>query len=137
MEPGKQNKILVVEDDPNFCELLRQLLRTRSYAVETARSGLEGIGRAKQLLPQGIILDFRLPDMNAVDFCTSLKEFSQTRTIPVMVVSGFQKHLGDTEMARLGIHHYLEKPFKNSEFLQMVHNMVSAKLLELTKSASV
>ncbi len=124
MEQGSQKKILIVDDDLSFSELLCQILKTKNYAVEAVHNGFDGIERAKLILPAGIILDFRLPDMNGFDFCLLLKESSHTSSIPVMVVSGFQKKADDRVLKKLGIGYYMEKPFKNSEFLDAVADLI-------------
>lgn len=124
MEPFVMPRILIVDDDPSFSEMLCQILTTRNYEVETAHTGYKGIVQAKLNIPNGIILDFRLPDMNAFDFCHHLQEFPQTRKVPIMVVSGFQQKLDDARLAALGIQSYLEKPFKNNEFLDSVARLL-------------
>jgi DNA-binding response OmpR family regulator len=126
MEQVLKAKILIVDDDPSFCEMLCQILTTRNYQVETEHTGMKGILQAKVNVPSGIILDFRLPDMNAYDFCHYLKEFPQTRKVPVMVVSGFQQKLDNAQLAAMGISIYLEKPFKNSDFLDSVERLLKS-----------
>ncbi|MEW6297150.1 MAG: ATP-binding protein [Thermodesulfobacteriota bacterium] len=79
--------VLVVEDDPRAAELLRLYLEEAGCGVAIARNGEEGLDKARQLHPALVTLDLLLPQVDGWDLLVRLKEESETREIPVVIVS--------------------------------------------------
>jgi signal transduction histidine kinase/CheY-like chemotaxis protein len=97
--PGKQTRILVIDDDPGACYLLRRLLGDTPYVVSEATTGAEGVRLAQEERPAAILLDFFLREGTAFDVIDDLKADPRTRAIPVIVVTSHQ--LAPEERARL------------------------------------
>ena len=68
------SKILVVDDDPDIVEILRYNLRLEGYEVKTALNGKEAIKKANLFLPQIILLDVMMPEMNGIDACSQIRK---------------------------------------------------------------
>lgn len=83
--------ILIIDDFPIWLRLLRRLLLAEGYAVHTAETCAEGLKLAGEVRPGCILLDFHLPDGDAVSFCAALRGNSSTRDIPVIIISGDQE----------------------------------------------
>lgn len=100
-------KILVVDDDTNICELLRLYLTKEGYQVTTANDGEEGLEKFNQLKPDMVLLDVMMPRMDGLEVCRRIRKLGNT---PVMMLTAkgetFDKVLG----LELGADDYMVKP---------------------------
>jgi DNA-binding response OmpR family regulator len=83
-----EKKVLVVDDDPNICELVSIALSTKGYRVKTALTGQEGITDVKEFLPDLILLDMTLPDMEGIDVAKKIKGTEEGKNAPILMMSG-------------------------------------------------
>lgn len=112
---GKFPLILVVEDDPQSSELLKTYLTQEGYTVATAFNGKDAVAKAKELKPMAITLDIILPGKNGWKVLAELKEMSETKDIPVIIVSiTEERELGFS----LGAIDYLIKPINREELIR-------------------
>lgn len=104
-----ESKVLVVDDDPNICELVRIALSTKGYRVNIVQSGSECIKEVTIFLPDLIFLDMTLPDMEGSEVAKKIKSIDAVKTVPIIMMSGRGLCLGDVDPALfVGI---LNKPF--------------------------
>jgi len=105
-------KILVVDDDANICELLRLYLTKEGYQVTVANDGEEGLEKFNQVKPDMVLLDVMMPKMDGLEVCRRIRKLGNT---PVMMLTAkgetFDKVLG----LELGADDYLAKPFSPRE----------------------
>lgn len=87
----KEKKILIIEDDRTFAQILSDLAEEKGYIVTKAYTGKEGIEKAKSDKPNGIILDIGLPDMDGKILAKMLSEDKMTKNIPIHVISGSEE----------------------------------------------
>jgi len=84
---GKSTTILVIDDQPFFTTMLRNVLEQQGFAVLTAGSGPAGIALAKQAKPDAILLDIEMPEMDGFAVCQQLKADPELQRIPVMILT--------------------------------------------------
>ena len=105
-------KILVVDDDVNICELLRLYLTKEGYQVTIANDGEEGLDKFNQVKPDMVLLDVMMPRMDGLEVCRRIRKLGNT---PVMMLTAkgetFDKVLG----LELGADDYMVKPFDAKE----------------------
>ena len=110
-------KILVVDDDTNICELLRLYLTKEGYQVTTANDGEEGLEKFNQLKPDMVLLDVMMPRMDGLEVCRRIRKLGNT---PVMMLTAkgetFDKVLG----LELGADDYMVKPFDTKELVARI-----------------
>ena len=110
-------KILVVDDDANICELLRLYLTKEGYQVTTANDGEEGLEKFSQVKPDMVLLDVMMPRMDGLEVCRRIRKAGNT---PVMMLTAkgetFDKVLG----LELGADDYVVKPFDAKEVVARV-----------------
>lgn len=112
-------KILVVDDDPNICELLEQRLRANNYEVIKASNGVEAFVKAREEKPQLIVLDVSMPVMNGYQFAKEVQWHDDIKKIPILILTAHAQTQDLFDIA--GIVRFLTKPFNPNELLEMVN----------------
>ncbi|MDA8338003.1 MAG: response regulator, partial [Nitrospiraceae bacterium] len=129
---SQKNKytILIVDDEQANLKLLSALVSCYGYHFETAGNGLEAMEKTKKIRPDLILLDVLMPVMNGVETCKRLKEYPDSRHIPVIVLTS----LGDKETRlkclEAGANDFLAKPVDNAELIVRVRNLLQLKEFE-------
>jgi DNA-binding response OmpR family regulator len=117
--------ILVVEDDPVFSSLIRDILETNGYLVQSASSGEEALKSLKIVTPHLILTDLYLSDINGLQLLKQLKK-SQPET-PLIFVSGFAREIDIVLGLELGAEDYIVKPIKPEELLARIRKVLGRK----------
>ena len=104
-------KILVVDDDPNICDLLRLYFENEGYEVKTASDGAEGVSFFKMYEPDLVLLDIMLPKKDGWQVCREIREVSSKPVIMITAKEVFDKVLG----LELGADDFVVKPFDMKE----------------------
>lgn len=109
--------VLVVDDDPAMRRTLRINLRARDYDVEEAADGRSALQIVDERMPDVILLDLGLPDLDGVSVLRRLREFTQ---VPVIVVSARTESDDKVEALDLGADDFVTKPFAIEELLARI-----------------
>ena len=109
--------VLVVDDDPAMRRTLSINLRARDYDVETAGDGRSALQVVDERMPDVILLDLGLPDLDGVSVLTQLRSFTR---VPVIVVSARSESDDKVEALDLGADDYITKPFSIEELMARV-----------------
>jgi len=104
--------ILIVDDDPNFAQILANQCRNKGFKALVASSGEEGLKLAESYLPKGIILDIRLPGMDGWTALEMIKENPKTRHIPVHIMSAVEPNVSALRKGAIG---FLSKPIDKAQ----------------------
>lgn len=118
-------RILCIEDDPEMIELVRLILERRGFLVAGAEGGKAGLTSVMQTLPDLVLLDLMMPDMDGWDVYQKMKSDASTRHIPVIIITASAQTI-DREF---GIHiakveDYLVKPFSPQDLLASVDRVL-------------
>lgn len=82
-----QQKILLIDDEPDVLEFLSYNFRKKGFDVVTAKNGVEGINQAEKELPQLIISDIMMPELDGVEMCKTLREKEATKDTPFIFLT--------------------------------------------------
>ena len=104
-------KVLVADDDRHIRELVMRILTDDGYEAIEAANGSEAVEKAREALPDLILLDLEMPVLNGFDALKRLKRHESTKPIPVVMVTVLTPLSGEQETMRLGANHYLRKPW--------------------------
>lgn len=115
-----KEKILVVDDEKDIVELLRYNLEKEGYKISSAFSGEECLENVKTDLPDLILLDLMLPEIDGLDVCKFLKNNAQTSHIPIIMLTAKGEETDIVLGLELGADDYITKPFKIRELLARV-----------------
>jgi len=115
--------VLLIEDEPNIAEAIRFLLTRDGLRVSHAAEGVTALATLRRDRPDLVILDHMLPGMSGLEILTTLRASSETRDLPVMMLTARGR---DREMAeRAGADRFMTKPFSNAEMLAEVRAMLA------------
>ena len=117
-------RILIVDDDPDMVELLRLGLTDAGYLTHTAGTGKEALQKAKRDLPDLVVLDLLLPDMNGFSVCEQLRLSPATASLPVLMITVLPGEFPRLVGVEAGANAYLNKPFRMEEFISCVGDLV-------------
>ena len=113
-------RVLVVEDERDVAELIRFNLGKEGYDVVVTGSGTDAVKQAREARPDIVLLDIMVPHLNGWEVCRRLKQDADTRTIPVIMVTGRVEE-GDKVLGfEMGADDYVTKPFSPRELLARI-----------------
>ena len=111
-------KVLVVDDDPNICDVLRMYLENEGYSVILAYDGEEALVKFNALKPDIILLDVMLPKMNGFDVCRALR--TEGDNVPVLILTAREEEADKVLGLEIGADDYITKPFSMRELIARV-----------------
>jgi len=121
--------ILVIEDNEQNLYLATFLLEQNGFVVVAARSGPEGITMATQLLPDLILLDIQLPQMDGYEVAQRLKRNPALMNVPIVAVTSYAM-VGDRERSlAAGCSGYIEKPINPDTFKSEIDRYLQARTM--------
>jgi two-component system, OmpR family, response regulator VicR len=128
MDNTTVKRILCIEDEPEMIDLIRLILNRRGYEVLGAAGGMEGIKLVREMLPDLVLLDLMMPDMDGWEVYQQMKADDSMREIPVIVVTAKAQNIDKV----LGLHiakvdDYIAKPFGPQELMDSVEKILSKK----------
>lgn len=118
------NKILVVDDDIAINELIKVNLEMHSYKVSQAFDGTEGFALAKQILPDLIILDVMMPEVDGYTVAQRIRQNEKTKDIPIIMLTALSQLNDKVKGFDIGVDDYLVKPFETEELFVRVRALL-------------
>lgn len=118
-------KILVVDDEKQFIEMMTFRLEAWGHEVIPACDGREGLMKAKSESPDLILLDVMMPEMDGFEVCSLLKNDKQYSGIPIIICTAMAQNIDLKSSEKAGADAYISKPFD--------HDILRAKIEELLK----
>ncbi len=132
---GRQEVVLVVEDDPTLRLGLTKTLRSAGFRVEIAKTGREGLDAALALRPDLVLLDVMLPGLNGFEICEELRRVDAE--VPILMVTAKGEEQDKVRGLRLGADDYIVKPFGIAELLARVDAALRRKRLVAHETAVI
>lgn len=120
--------ILVVDDLADNLQILANTLSKQGYQVRCAKSGLTALRGASTILPDLILLDIKMPDLDGYQVCQQLKANKETCDIPVIFLSALDDVLDKVKAFEVGGVDYISKPIQVKEVLARVKNQIALQL---------
>ncbi|MCL1927783.1 MAG: diguanylate cyclase [Treponema sp.] len=123
MDTGKKNTLLIVDDDKSNLMMLSHILQTE-YNVRVASDGKSALTIAEKYLPDLILLDIIMPDMDGYQVYSALQNSDKTAHIPVIFITGLNNSNDEKKGLELGAVDYINKPFNDTIVKLRVHNQI-------------
>jgi len=102
-------KIAIIEDDQVISQMYRMKFEADGFDVQLASNGKLGISLVESFLPDMILLDLQMPEMNGVDALEIIRKKQWGKTIPVIILTNMGEEESPKELRALGIHSYIVK----------------------------
>jgi len=118
--------VLVVEDNPDVREFIRDGL-TEHYYIEEAANGEQGLRKAEKFIPDLILSDIMMPKMDGYEMTRQLKQNDKTSHIPIILLTAKSDKDSKLEGLGLGADDYLVKPFDTDELLARIKNLIETR----------
>ncbi|WP_224823677.1 phosphate regulon transcriptional regulator PhoB [Cognatishimia sp. MH4019] len=122
--PGDQPTVLLVEDEPAQREVLAYNLEAEGFRVARAENGEEGLLLVDEEAPDVIVLDWMLPSVSGIEVCRRLKMRSDTRGIPVIMLSARSEEVDRVRGLETGADDYVVKPYSVVELMARVRTQL-------------
>jgi cyclic di-GMP phosphodiesterase len=120
-------RVLVVDDNPDMAELMRELLASRGYDVFTVRDADEAEIEVRRHLPDLILSDVVMPGRSGYELCRQLKEDPSTRLIPFLLITGLSDREDKVKGIEAGADDFLNKPIFPAELFARVKSLLKLK----------
>lgn len=120
-------KILIVDDTPDMVTLMARAVQMQGYKTLTANNGQQALETARAELPNAILLDIMMPNMNGIEVLKRLKADEDLHDIPVILVSAKSEDTDVIEGLEAGAHDYVTKPFKSPILAARLRSAVRVK----------
>jgi DNA-binding response OmpR family regulator len=118
-------RILIVDDEADFVQLVLYRLQAAGFEVEFAVRGMEAINKARLAAPDLIVLDLRLPDVDGLTVCEILRRQPGTRRTPVIMVTAAETGLARVAGGQPGVRLLLKKPVDFPRLLDAVRTLAA------------
>ena len=123
------SKILIADDNQQNCELLDAYLSDEDYEIAMAYDGQQTLDRAGDWEPDLILLDIMMPKLSGYEVCQKLKADSQTRAIPILMVTALNEKNDIEKAVQAGCDDFLTKPVNQLELKTRVRSLLRVRHL--------
>ncbi len=124
-----KKRILVVDDEPDFCSIVQSQLEKSGFAVELAYNGAEGLAKVEANPPDAIVLDVMMPEKDGYTLCKELKESEKYGSIPIVLLTAVASHVTSTRYSHADgmsteADDFLAKPASAEEILDAIQGLL-------------
>lgn len=133
--PDNLKRLVYIEDEPEMIDLVRLILNRRGFEIKGANGGRNGLALVQQELPDLVLLDLMMPDMDGWDVYQQMKASEATQNIPVIVITAKAQSIDKV----LGLHiakvdDYISKPFSPQELVDSVEKVLARRREQAEKT---
>ncbi len=124
-----KKRILVVDDEPDFCSIVQGNLEKEGFIVEVAYDGNEGLAKVKSNPPDAIVLDVMMPEKDGYAVCKEIKEDEKLADIPIVMLTAVASHVTSTRYSHydgmsMEADDYLPKPASAEDITQSLKGLL-------------
>lgn len=119
------SKILAIDDDNTTLQLLDFFLTKHGYEVTVVSNGINGIEKAREIIPDLILLDVMMPNMDGIDVCKKLRADEKTAKIPILFLSALSQDVEVMRGLMAGSDGYIVKPFEPDNLLKSIEKLIN------------
>lgn len=120
-----EKRILVVDDDANTRITLQSMLEISGYQIITANDGQEAIETIETILPDIILSDVMMPEIDGLEFCQFLKQHTETQSIPIILLTALDDMISILRGFQFGAIEYIVKPFDLDDVIRRVKRVLA------------
>ncbi len=135
----RQAQLLIIDDDPIIIDQLQTELTHQSYLLDSARDGEIALEKIKKNPPDLILIDLLMPKISGFEICRRIRSNTDTRFIPIIVITDIQEQDDKIKAIELGVDDFLVKPINRLELTSRIASLLRMKLMhdDLDTSESI
>ena len=123
----RKAKVAIIEDEINLVKVIKEYLEMRGYGVVEAYDGRSGLEVVRTEMPDVVILDIGLPDIDGSDVLAELKKDEGTKAIPVIVLTAKQEQFDRNLLLKLGAYEFISKPYRAHILQRQIDNVLEKR----------
>lgn len=127
LNPKRVKKVLLVDDETNFAQLLSAILTTDGYEVTVAHDGQEGLEKLETFQPDAIISDVVMPRMDGFELFKQVKASDKTSSVPFLFITGYQDGPMLERARKIGAFGILQKPIDIEQIERRLDDLVKTR----------
>lgn len=135
-ESEKKHRVLVVDDEELNVRFLSTFLTRKGFIVDVATRGTEALEQIDRVMPDVVLLDVMMPDMDGFEVCRFLRQNPQTKLLPVVMVTALHSIEDEVRALEVGADDFLPKPINNLELMARLRSLLRIKALHDELKAS-
>jgi DNA-binding response OmpR family regulator len=116
-------RVMVVDDDPAICDLLKSALETEGYIVDVCENDADVDISLAKFRPDAILMDASMPGLDGISLCRHIKQSPATSSIPVIIVSAFDDDKTRHDASLFGADDFVAKPFDVKNLLEKIKKL--------------
>ena len=121
---AQENTILIVDDEPDIIEILRYNLEKEGYKTYSATNGLEAVAKAESILPNLILLDVMLPDMDGIQTCETIRSKPELRDTLIAFLTARSEDYSEIAGFKAGADDYITKPIRPKVLISRIQSLL-------------
>lgn len=121
------NRVLIIDDEVDLCDIISHVLTREGYTTYTANSGNTGIELFHKTFPHVVVLDLCMPGKNGIEVLKQIKDISNET--PVIIITAYGEIRSAIEATKLGAYDYFTKPFDNEQIVLAVKRAIEERLM--------
>jgi two-component system phosphate regulon response regulator PhoB len=130
-------KILVVDDEPDAVDLIKFNLKAAGFEVITSPDGQDALAKARNMLPDLIILDVMLPEVDGLEVCKILRRDNQISAVPIIMLTARAAEIDRVLGLELGADDYVTKPFSPRELILRVKRLLRTSVESVSDQSEI
>jgi twitching motility two-component system response regulator PilH len=117
--------VMVIDDEPFIIRILKTILESAGYRALTADNGLEGMKKCKEIIPDLILLDLMMPEIDGYEFTQIIRSEKGFEKVPIVVLSARPLTQDQGKAFKLGASFYMQKPIEREKLLNIIASLIS------------
>jgi len=117
-------KVLVIDDEPEITDIVETFLTESGYNVEVENSARNALEKARQFIPDVILLDIMMPDVDGYNVCQEIKNDPKLASVPVIFLTGKDRNDDMGRSFKVGGDMFIKKPFSCERLLEIVNIVI-------------
>ncbi|MCA9921384.1 MAG: response regulator [Anaerolineales bacterium] len=119
-----KGSIMIVDDDIEIRQLLCTMLRMIGYEICEASDGLDALAKIENCIPDAMVLDVMMPNMDGITLCKALRKATETAVLPIIMLSGKAQQEDIEAGLKAGANRYLAKPMSMNDLVQNLQDVM-------------
>jgi chemosensory pili system protein ChpA (sensor histidine kinase/response regulator) len=120
-------KVMVVDDSITIRKFTSRMLERNKFEVKTAKDGIDAMGKLQDYIPDLVLLDIEMPRMDGYELATHIRNTESLKTVPIIMITSRTGEKHRLRAIELGVNRYLGKPYKESELLENIREILDLK----------